>query len=89
MALLFAMVLVLPIIALLIVQFRALLDLRAKTRSALQENLRNALHRVEDETAARLRAGAREMLGATTLADLKGWDRDRIKAHFDATRRAS
>ncbi len=87
-ALLFAMVLVLPIIALLIVQFRALLDLRAKTRSALQENLRNALHRVEDETAARLRAGAREMLGATTLADLKGWDRDRIKAHFDATRRA-
>lgn len=85
---LFLAVVVLPIIVLLIVQFRALVELREKSRLALRENLRGALHRVEEQTEARLREASRELLMPTSLEELRSWNLEKIRGRFRAMQQA-
>jgi len=76
----------LPTTVLSVIQYRSLVDLEAKTKVAVQENLRQTLHSVSRKVKEKFKALAREALGPIDMRDVERGDCEKIERHFATIR---
>ena len=79
---------IVPVLALLWLQYRTLLDLRAKTRAAIENDLRQSLQKLSNDTEQRLMALTRETLYRLDDEALRAWREDTVKRDFAALLKA-
>ncbi len=77
-----------PMLLLLWLQYRALLDLRAKTRVVIEYNLRQSLQQLNRDAETRLVAYARATLAQLDSESLLAWRLDEMRQRFAAVRQA-
>jgi hypothetical protein len=78
----------LPIVILLLAQYRSLAGLESKTRAAVQENLRQTLQSFERLVVEKAEALAAETLGSIDPSDVEEERFDRIADHLLAIRQS-
>jgi signal transduction histidine kinase len=78
----------LPVIILLLAQYRSLAGLEGKTRAAVQENLRQTLQSFSCQVVKEAEALAAETLGGIDPADIEGERFDRIADRLSAIRQS-
>jgi signal transduction histidine kinase len=78
----------LPVVILLLAQYRSLAGLEGKTKAAAQENLRQTLQRFSRLVAEKAEALAAETLGGINPADVEEERLDRIAARLSAIRQS-
>ena len=77
-----------PMLLLLWLQYRALLDLRAKTRVVIEYNLRQSLQQLNRDAETRLVAYARTTLAQLNDESLLAWRLEGMRQGFTAVRQA-
>jgi signal transduction histidine kinase len=78
----------LPLLILSVVQYRSLADLEAKTRVAVEENLRQTLQSVSRRARERLEGLAGESLGSIEITDVEQEKLDEIERRLTAIRQS-
>jgi signal transduction histidine kinase len=87
-AVLLLVAVLLPVVILLLAQYRSLAGLESKTRAAAQENLRQTLQSFSRRVAEKIEAQAAETLGGVDPSDVEQERLDRIADRLSAIRQS-